>query len=105
IYQMIQHVKEVADLTPKDMLDMIERQAKQGVDYMTIHAGILLEYLPLVKDRITKIVSRGGSLIAEWMVRHRTQNPLYTHYDEICEILKPHDVSFSLGARPRSRCP
>jgi len=104
IYQMIQHVKEVADLTPQDMLDMIERQAKQGVDYMTIHAGILLEYLPKVKDRITKIVSRGGSLIAEWMVRHRTQNPLYTHYDEICEILKQHDVSFSLGDSLRPGC-
>jgi phosphomethylpyrimidine synthase len=104
IYQMVQHVKEVADLTPKDMLDMIERQAKQGVDYMTIHAGILLEYLPKVKDRITKIVSRGGSLIAEWMVRHRTQNPLYTHYDEICEILKQHDVSFSLGDSLRPGC-
>jgi len=104
IYQMIQHVKEVADLTPQDMLDMIERQAKQGVDYMTIHAGILLEYLPMVKDRITKIVSRGGSLIAEWMVRHRTQNPLYTHYDEICEILKQHDVSFSLGDSLRPGC-
>jgi phosphomethylpyrimidine synthase len=104
IYQMIQHVKEVADLTPQDMLDMIERQAKQGVDYMTIHAGILLEYLPKVKDRITKIVSRGGSLIAEWMVRHRVQNPLYTHYDEICEILKQHDVSFSLGDSLRPGC-
>jgi phosphomethylpyrimidine synthase len=104
IYQMVQHVKEVADLTPKDMLDMIERQAKQGVDYMTIHAGILLEYLPKVKDRITKIVSRGGSLIAEWMVRHRTQNPLYTHYDEICEIFKQHDVSFSLGDSLRPGC-
>jgi phosphomethylpyrimidine synthase len=104
IYQMIQHVKEVADLTPRDMLDMIERQAKQGVDYMTIHAGILLEYLPKVKDRITKIVSRGGSLIAEWMVRHRVQNPLYTHYDEICEILKQHDVSFSLGDSLRPGC-
>jgi phosphomethylpyrimidine synthase len=104
IYQMIQHVKEVADLTPQDMLDMIERQAKQGVDYMTIHAGILLEYLPMVKDRITKIVSRGGSLIAEWMVRHRKQNPLYTHYDEICEILKQHDVSFSLGDSLRPGC-
>ena len=104
IYQMIQHVKEVADLTPQDMLDMIERQAKQGVDYMTIHAGILLEYLPKVKDRITKIVSRGGSLIAEWMVRHRKQNPLYTHYDEICEILKQHDVSFSLGDSLRPGC-
>ena len=104
IYQMIQHVKEVADLTPRDMLDMIERQAKQGVDYMTIHAGILLEYLPKVASRITKIVSRGGSLIAEWMVRHRVQNPLYTHYDEICEILKQHDVSFSLGDSLRPGC-
>jgi phosphomethylpyrimidine synthase len=104
IYQMVQHVKEVSDLTPKDMLDMIERQAKQGVDYMTIHAGILLEYLPKVKDRITKIVSRGGSLIAEWMVRHRTQNPLYTHYDEICEIFKQYDVSFSLGDSLRPGC-
>jgi phosphomethylpyrimidine synthase len=104
IYQMVQHVKEVADLSPQDMLDMIERQAKQGVDYMTIHAGILLEYLPKVKDRITKIVSRGGSLIAEWMVRHRQQNPLYTHYDEICEILKQHDVSFSLGDSLRPGC-
>ena len=104
IYQMIQHVKEVADLTPQDMLDMIERQAKQGVDYMTIHAGILLEYLPKVASRITKIVSRGGSLIAEWMVRHRVQNPLYTHYDEICEILKQHDVSFSLGDSLRPGC-
>jgi phosphomethylpyrimidine synthase len=104
IYQMIQHVKEVADLSPQDMLDMIERQAKQGVDYMTIHAGILLEYLPKVKDRITKIVSRGGSLIAEWMVRHRQQNPLYVHYDEICEILKQHDVSFSLGDSLRPGC-
>ncbi len=104
IYQMVQHVKEVADLTARDMLDMIERQAKQGVDYMTIHAGLLLEYLPKVKDRITKIVSRGGSLVAEWMVRHREQNPLYTHYDEICEIFKQHDVSFSLGDSLRPGC-
>jgi len=104
IYQMIQGVKEVADLTPKDMLDMIERQARQGVDYMTIHAGVLLEYLPLVKDRITKIVSRGGALIAEWMVRHRKQNPLYTHFDEICEIFKRYDVSFSLGDGLRPGC-
>jgi phosphomethylpyrimidine synthase len=104
IYQMVQNIKEVADLTPKDMLDMIERQAKQGVDYMTIHAGVLLEYLPLVKDRITKIVSRGGSLIAEWMVRHREQNPLYTHFDEICEIFEQHDVSFSLGDSLRPGC-
>jgi phosphomethylpyrimidine synthase len=104
IYQMIQRVQEPADLTPKDMLDVIERQARQGVDYMTIHAGVLLEHLPRVKDRITKIVSRGGSLIAEWMVRHRKQNPLYTHFDEICEIFKEHDVSFSLGDSLRPGC-
>ena len=104
IYQMIQRVQNVADLTPRDMLDVIERQAKQGVDYMTIHAGVLLEYLPKVKDRITKIVSRGGSLIAEWMVKHRQQNPLYTHYDEICEIFKAYDVSFSLGDSLRPGC-
>ncbi len=104
IYQMVQRVREVADLTPADMLDVIERQARQGVDYMTIHAGVLLEYLPKVKDRITKIVSRGGSLIAEWMVKHRAQNPLYTHFDEICEIFKRYDVSFSLGDSLRPGC-
>jgi phosphomethylpyrimidine synthase len=104
IYQMLAGVQNVADLTPKDMLDVIERQAKQGVDYMTIHAGVLLEYLPKVKDRITKIVSRGGSLIAEWMVKHRKQNPLYTHYGEICEIFKKYDVSFSLGDSLRPGC-
>jgi phosphomethylpyrimidine synthase len=104
IYQMLARVQNVADLTPQDMLDVIERQAKQGVDYMTIHAGVLLEYLPKVKDRITKIVSRGGSLIAEWMVKHRKQNPLYTHYDEICEIFKKYDVSFSLGDSLRPGC-
>jgi phosphomethylpyrimidine synthase len=104
IYQMAQHVREIADLRPQDMLEVIERQARQGVDYMTIHAGVLLEHLPLVKGRITKIVSRGGSLIAEWMVRHRRQNPLYTHFDEICEIFKHYDVSFSLGDGLRPGC-
>jgi phosphomethylpyrimidine synthase len=86
------------------MLAVIEKQAAQGVDYMTIHAGILLEHLPQIKDRITKIVSRGGSLIADWMVKRREQNPLYTHYDEICEIFKQHDVSFSLGDSLRPGC-
>ena len=70
IYQSIQNVKEPADLTPRLLLDMIEHQAKQGVDYMTIHAGVLKEYIPLTKDRITGIVSRGGSLIALWMHTH-----------------------------------
>jgi phosphomethylpyrimidine synthase len=104
IYEMVESVRDVADLTPQQMLDFIEYAARQGVDYMTIHAGVLLEYLPLGRDRITKIVSRGGSLIAEWMVRHRKQNPLYTHFDEICEIFQTYDVAFSLGDGLRPGC-
>jgi phosphomethylpyrimidine synthase len=82
---------------------VIEHQAKQGVDYMTIHAGILLEHLPLVYGRVTGIVSRGGSLHAVWMMKHRQQNPLYEHYDEICEILAQYDVTISLGRLAASR--
>ena len=70
IYQLIQQVKEVADITPKMMLDMVEHQAKQGVDYMTIHAGVLIEHVPLTRDRLTGIVSRGGALMAGWTVGH-----------------------------------
>jgi phosphomethylpyrimidine synthase len=104
IYEMVEEVKETADLTPDQMLAVIERQARQGVDYMTIHAGVRLAYLPLVKDRITKIVSRGGSLMAEWMVRHRKENPLYTRFGDICDIFRKYDVSFSLGDGLRPGC-
>jgi len=104
IYQMLESVNSVEDLSPQDMLDMIEHQAAQGVDYQTIHAGILMEFLPLISGRITGIVSRGGSLIAQWMVHHRKQNPLYTHFDQICEIFKKYDVSFSLGDSLRPGC-
>ncbi len=97
IYQMAEEVEDIADITPRDMLDVIEEQAKQGVDYMTIHAGVLMEYLPLAKKRITKIVSRGGGLIAYWMVKNKKQNPFYTYFDDICDIFKKYDVSFSLG--------
>ncbi|KKL44613.1 hypothetical protein LCGC14_2363910, partial [marine sediment metagenome] len=83
IYQAVLNVNQVTDLTAQDMLDVIEKQAKQGVDYMTIHAGILLEHLPLIHGRITGIVSRGGSLHAVWMMSHRKQNPLYEHDDEL----------------------
>ena len=76
---------------------MIEHQAKQGVDYMTIHAGILFEHLPLVYGRVTGIVSRGGSLHAVWMMHHRKQNPLYEHYDDVLDILRKYDVTISLG--------
>src|ERR671932_1215282 len=74
IYQVIQDVKDVGDLTPRMLLDMVEHQAKQGVDYMTIHAGVLLEYVALTSNRVTGIVSRGGSLMAAWMVAHHQQN-------------------------------
>jgi phosphomethylpyrimidine synthase len=105
IYQIIQdQVKNVADITPQQMLDMVERQAKQGVDYMTIHAGVLLEYLPLTKGRITGIVSRGGSLMGAWMIAHHAQNPWYTHFDELCEIMRQYDVTYSLGDGLRPGC-
>jgi phosphomethylpyrimidine synthase len=97
IYQAIQQVKEPTDLTPQQMLDHVEHQAKQGVDYMTIHAGVLIEYVPLTRNRVTGIVSRGGSLMAQWMIAHHQQNPWYTHFDELCEIMRAYDVTFSLG--------
>src|SRR5947207_5836957 len=96
-YQIIQQVKDPRDITPRMLLDMVEHQAKQGVDYMTIHAGVLLEHVPLTRDRVTGIVSRGGSLMAAWMVAHHKQNPWYTHFGELCEIMRAYDVTYSLG--------
>ncbi len=104
IYQAIKDYKDVADLKVKDLMDVVEKQAKQGVDYMTIHAGVLLEYLPLTSNRITGIVSRGGSLIAQWMLQRHEQNPWYTHFDELSEILRAHDVTYSLGDGLRPGC-
>jgi phosphomethylpyrimidine synthase len=104
IYQMAEQAREIADMTARDMLEVIETQAKQGVDYMTIHAGVLREFVPYAQRRITKIVSRGGGLLAEWMARRKEQNPFYTHFDEICEIFKEHDVTFSLGDGLRPGC-
>jgi len=97
IYQAVLMGKELEELTANDLLDVIEHQARQGVDYMTIHAGILLEHLPLVYGRVTGIVSRGGSLHAVWMMHHRRQNPLYERYDDLLEILRRYDVTISLG--------
>src|ERR671914_1919962 len=97
IYQMIVDKGDVVDLTVQDFLDMIEHQARQGVDYMTLHAGVLLEHLPLVYGRVTGIVSRGGSLHAVWMMAHRRQNPLYERYDDVLDILRRYDVTISLG--------
>jgi phosphomethylpyrimidine synthase len=98
IYEALSRVDgKIVDLTWPVMRDVIEEQAEQGVDYMTIHAGVLIQYIPLATKRITGIVSRGGSLLAEWMVRHHQQNMLYEHFDEICRIFQKYDVSFSLG--------
>jgi phosphomethylpyrimidine synthase len=97
IYQATAEMDDPTEMTADLLLEGIEHQARQGVDYMTIHAGILLEHLPLVYGRVTGIVSRGGALLAEWMVKHRKQNPLYAHYDEILEILRAYDVTISLG--------
>ena len=104
IYQAVLQGKELEELTANDFLDVIEHQAKQGVDYMTLHAGILLEHLPLVYGRVTGIVSRGGSLHAVWMMHHRRQNPLYEHYDDVLDILRQYDVTISLGDSLRPGC-
>ncbi len=105
IYQALESVHgAIEQLTPDDFLHIIEKHAQQGVDYMTIHAGILIEHLPLVKNRITGIVSRGGGIIARWMLHHHRQNPLYSHFDDIIEIFKRYDVSFSLGDSLRPGC-
>ncbi|MEM9074278.1 MAG: phosphomethylpyrimidine synthase ThiC, partial [Myxococcota bacterium] len=96
IYSMILG-KKIEDLTESDIMATLLHQAKQGVDYFTIHAGVLREHLPFVKNRLIGIVSRGGSLLAKWMIHHGKQNPMYTHFDEICDIMREYDVSFSLG--------
>jgi phosphomethylpyrimidine synthase len=105
IYQALEEVGgKVEDLSIEVMLDVIERQAKQGVDYMTIHAGVLLKHVPMVANRITGIVSRGGSMLAKWCVAHHKENFLYEHFDALCEIFKKYDVSFSLGDGLRPGC-
>jgi len=98
IYQMLEEIGgNIEDMTGQHFLDMVEHQAKQGVDYMTIHCGVMLEHLHLAMNRVTGIVSRGGSLIAKWMMAHRKQNPLYTHFDDLCDIMRQYDVTWSLG--------
>ncbi|MBI5299726.1 MAG: phosphomethylpyrimidine synthase ThiC [Deltaproteobacteria bacterium] len=104
IYQAIQKVKKMEDLTVDDLIDVIEQQARQGVDYMTIHAGLLADFIPMTRNRITGIVSRGGALIAQWMLHHKKENPWYTHFDKICEIFQKYDISFSLGDGLRPGC-
>ena len=98
IYQMLEELGgDIDDMRPQHFLDMCQKQAQQGVDYMTVHAGVLQEHLGLTMHRITGIVSRGGSLIARWMMTHRQQNPLYTHFEDLCDIFREYDVTWSLG--------
>src|SRR2546422_844205 len=104
IYEAVTRVTRVRDLTPSLMLEVIEEQAEQGVDYMTIHAGVLREHIPLTRARITGIVSRGGAILAEWCVENNQQNFLYTHFEDICKIFQKYDVSFSLGDGLRPGC-
>ncbi|OTG81127.1 phosphomethylpyrimidine synthase ThiC [Acinetobacter sp. ANC 4648] len=105
IYQALEKVDGVAeDLTWEIFKDTLIEQAEQGVDYFTIHAGVLLRYVPLTANRLTGIVSRGGSIMAQWCLAHHEENFLYTHFDDICEIMKTYDVSFSLGDGLRPGC-
>jgi phosphomethylpyrimidine synthase len=96
IYSMIIG-RKIETLTPQIILDSLRQQAAQGVDYFTIHAGVLRSHLPLLRDRLIGIVSRGGSLLAKWMLHHHAENPMYTLFDDICAIMREYDVSFSLG--------
>ncbi len=103
IYQMVSD-RTVEEVNEKVILEVIERQARQGVDFFTIHAGVLREHLSLVGKRVAGIVSRGGALLAEWMLHHGRQNPLYEMFDELCAIMREYDVCFSLGDGLRPGC-
>jgi phosphomethylpyrimidine synthase len=105
IYQALEKVNGKAeDLTWELFRDTLIEQAEQGVDYFTIHAGVLLRYVPLTANRVTGIVSRGGSILAKWCLAHHQENFLYTHFEDICEIMKAYDIAFSLGDGLRPGC-
>ena len=96
IYSMIIG-RSIEDLTLDVILEMLRHQAQQGVDYFTIHAGVAREHLPFIRKRLIGVVSRGGSLLAKWMLHHGQENPMYTHFEAICDVMREYDVSFSLG--------
>ncbi len=104
IYQVAEELGDIAEMTPQHFFDVVEQQAAQGVDYMTIHCALLREHLPLASRRVTGIVSRGGALIARWMSVHQAENPLYTHFDDLCDIMRQYDVTWSLGDGLRPGC-
>jgi phosphomethylpyrimidine synthase len=97
LYQVAEQLDDILDMQPKDFLDVIEQQARQGVDYMTVHCALLKEHVPLTAKRVTGIVSRGGSLVAKWMTAHNRENPFFEHFDDLCDIMHEHDVTWSLG--------
>jgi phosphomethylpyrimidine synthase len=97
LYEALARVKRVEDLNIDVYLEVIEEQAQQGVDYFTIHAGVLIQYVPLVSKRITGIVSRGGAILAQWMTANHKQNFLYENFDRITKVMAKYDVSYSLG--------
>lgn len=104
VYQVLVERGRVEDITEEDFISVIELQAEQGVDYMTLHAGLLRDFIPLAKSRVTGIVSRGGAIMAEWMTIKGKENPLYTNFDRILEICKKFDVTISLGDGLRPGC-
>jgi len=104
IYEALTRVEKPENLSPDLVLEVISEQARQGVDFMTVHAGILLEHLPLTASRVTGIVSRGGAALAKWMLAHHEQNLLYTQFDEILDIARRYDVTLSLGDGLRPGC-
>ncbi|MBF0142887.1 MAG: phosphomethylpyrimidine synthase ThiC [Magnetococcales bacterium] len=104
IYEVVERQPDVRRLTAQMILDVIEEQAEQGVDYMTVHCGVVRKILPMIESRITKIVSRGGALMAQWMLHHGEENPLYTHFDQLLDICVRHDVTLSLGDGMRPGC-
>src|SRR6195952_120515 len=97
IYQALEAVKHADELSGDLLMEVIDQQAREGVDYMTIHAGVRLRHLPLVRNRVTGIVSRGGGLLARWMIEHGRENPLFERFDEVLAICREHDVTISLG--------
>ncbi len=103
-YQVVVEKRTVEGLKPEDWLDTIELQAKQGIDFMTIHAGVLQKTLPLLKTRLTGVVSRGGAILVRWMNANNKENPLFTQFDQLCDIFKKYDVAFSLGDGLRPGC-
>ena len=105
VYETISRLQgEIPQMAPELLMAVIREQAEQGVDFMTLHAGLLLRHIPLAMNRKMGIVSRGGSIMAEWMMANRTENPLYTHWDEVLDILAEHDVTVSLGDGMRPGC-